>query len=55
MWKKGRKARMRSPVPSTPPFQVRLPASPSASWRMLATMFRCESITPLGTPVVPEE
>ena len=31
------------------------PASPASSWRLFATIFRCESRTPLGNPVVPDE
>lgn len=54
MWKNGRKARIRSPCPSLPPFQVKFPASPSLNINTLETMLRCDSITPFGCPVVPE-
>lgn len=55
MWKNGRNAKMLSPWPSVPPFQVRFSPTPALYINILETMFSWLSITPLGRPVVPDE
>src|ERR671936_415680 len=45
MWKNGSTAMTRSPSR----------IATASSWQMFATRFRCVSITPLGSPVVPLE